>query len=83
MVPSGLLHYEFMKVEMDKNFRRDLKIVTKVKVLLSPRQEGYFYVEQEDIFPEPSVFSSSLCVHLTTFCSFNQMTRFCPWIGYS
>lgn len=42
MAPSGLIHYESMKVEMDKDFRKGLKIVTKVKRPSRPRQTAIF-----------------------------------------
>jgi len=42
MVPSGLIHYESLKAEMDKDFRRGVNIVTKVKLHLSLRSTSAF-----------------------------------------
>lgn len=32
MVPSGLIHHESMKAEMDKDLRKGLKNVTKIEL---------------------------------------------------
>lgn len=63
MVPFGLICYGSMKVKMDKNFRRGLKTVTKVKLPSSLRQTAIFMwnkkgaSQKHSSFPPHSVYT--------------------------